>query len=36
MTMMEELQYMEETLPGLLEELKAIQQKVDNRHSYTQ
>ena len=33
MTMMEELQYMEETLPGLLDELKTIQQKVDKRHN---
>ena len=32
MRMMEELQYMEEKLPGLLGDLKAIQQKVDKRH----
>ena len=32
MRMMEELQYMEEKLPGLLVDLKTIQQKVDKRH----
>ena len=32
MRMMEELQYMEEKLPGLLGDLKTIQQKVDKRH----
>ena len=31
-TMMEELKYMEKTLPGLLYELRTIQQKVDKRH----
>ena len=36
MTMIKELQYMEETLPGLLDDVKTIQQKVDNRHSYKQ
>ena len=30
--MLEELQYMEEKLPGLLGDLKAIQEKVDKRH----
>ena len=30
--MMEELQYMEENLPGVLDDLKTIQQKVDKRH----
>ena len=34
MKMMEELQYMEEKLPGLLEDLKTIQEKVDKRHKY--
>ena len=32
MKMMEELQYMEENLPGVLDDLKVIQQKVDKRH----
>ena len=32
MRMMAELQYMEEKLPGLLGDLKSIQQKVDKRH----
>ena len=32
MRMMEELQYMEEKLPEVLGDLKAIQQKVDKRH----
>ena len=32
MKMMEELQYMEEHLPGVLDDLKTIQQKVDKRH----
>ena len=32
MRMMQELQYMEEKLPGLLVDLKTIQQKVDKRH----
>ena len=31
-TMMKELQYMEENLPELLDDLKTIQQKVDKRH----
>ena len=30
--MMKELQYMEENLPGVLDDLKTIQQKVDKRH----
>ena len=34
-TMMEELKYMEKTLPGLLVELRTIQQKVDKRHTHS-
>lgn len=33
--MMKELQYMEENLPGVLDDLKAIQQKVDKRHKHS-
>ena len=35
MIMMAELQYMEENLPGLLCDLKTIQQKVDKRRKYS-
>ena len=35
MRMMEELQYMEEKLPGLLNDLKTIQQNVDKRHKHS-
>ena len=35
MRMMEELQYMEEKLPGLLVDLKTIQQNVDKRHKHS-
>ena len=35
MRMMAELQYMEEKLPGLLDDLKTIQKKVDKRRKYS-
>ena len=35
MRMMEELQYMEEKLPGLLNDLKTIQRNVDKRHKHS-